>query len=212
MLDYSGFKCGYLTLSQIRTISDNFRKQYWNENILPIDMERIIEQRLKLNIIPEHGIRRLTKTDAYLQSDLTAIVVDFKQYMDEQDRYSNRLRFSFAHEVGHYILHRSIYDKFKLDTLEDYFLFIENIPEEEYEAFEWQANEFAGSLLVPRMRLIEEVKNIYEIIKQRNLLEYLEMNPMDVLARVSHKLCKPFGVSTDVIERRVSVEKIWPPK
>jgi len=211
MIDYSDFKCEFLTHSKIKTTTENFRKKYWKENVLPVDMEKIIEQRLQLNIIPSHDIRRLTKTDAFLQSDLTAIIVDFEQYMDDQNRYSNRLRFLFAHEIGHYILHRSIYTKFELDTLEDYSFFIDNFPEEEYKGFEWQANEFAGSLLVPRKRLIIEVQKVYEMLKQQNRLELLEKYSEDILQRVSNKLCKPFRVSTNVIERRVKIEKLWPP-
>lgn len=131
--------------------------------------------------------------------------------MDDLNRYSNRLRFSFAHEVGHYILHRSIYDKYEVETEEEYYSFIENIPEEEYSGFEWQANEFAGRLLVPRNKLIEEVQNVYDTANKRKLIKILETYPMEILARVSHKLCKPFGVLTNVIERRVKEEKLWPP-
>lgn len=208
MIDYSDFKCAFLTLQEIRIKSEDFRKKYWPENELPVDIEKIIDQRLALNIIPESNI----KTDAYLQGDLTAIVVDLEQYMDEHDRYSNRLRFSLAHEVGHYILHHSIYDQYEVDTEEEYYSFIENIPDKEYKSFEWQANEFAGSLLVPRKRLIEEIQKIYEKIKKENMLELLEKYPLDILARVSINLSQPFGISTTVIERRVEVEKIWPPE
>lgn len=208
MIDYSDFKCKYLTLQEIRIKSEAFRKKYWPENELPVDIEKIIEQRLGLNIIPKTNI----KTDAYLQGDLTSIVVDLEQYMDEQNRYSNRLRFSFSHEVGHYILHHSIYDQYEVYTEEEYYSFIENIPDKEYKSFEWQANEFAGSLLVPRKRLLEEIQKIYEKIKKENMLELLEKYPLDILSRVSINLSQPFGISTTVIERRVEVEKIWPPE
>ena len=131
--------------------------------------------------------------------------------MDDANRYANRLRFSFSHEIGHYILHKHVYSKFQVDNFEDYCFFIDNFPEDEYGDFEWQANEFAGSLLVPREKLILEVQKIYEIIRQQNLDEYLEKYPSDILARVSKTLCKPFGVSYQVIERRVEIEKLWPP-
>ncbi len=211
MFDYSEFKCGFLSRLQIEKKTAEFRQKYWPENTLPIDMEKIIGKKLKLDIIPSHHIKKLTKTDAYLQSDLTAIVVDFEQYMDDENRYANRLRFSFAHEIGHYILHRNIYSKLHLDSFEDYCFFIDHFPEDVYDDFEWQANEFAGSLLVPRERLIQEIQKIYEMIIQENMVEYLEKYPNDILARVSKKLRKPFGVSTEAIELRVEKEKLWPP-
>ena len=71
-------------------------------------MEVIVERRLKLNVEPKHGLLDELDMDAYLRFDLTGIVVDYKCYMDE--RFQNRIRFSFAHEVGHFVLHKGIYD------------------------------------------------------------------------------------------------------
>ena len=101
MFDYSNYKCEYLSKSQIKVKVENFRNEHWPEKIVPVDMELLLSKRMKIDIIPSRGIKELTKTDAFLKSDLTAIVVDLMQYMDEQDRYANRLRFSFAHEIGH---------------------------------------------------------------------------------------------------------------
>jgi hypothetical protein len=36
-------------------------------------------------------------------------------------------------------------------------------------------------------------------------------DPDAVLSRISPTLCKPFGVSTEVIETRVKREGLWPP-
>ena len=207
MTDFSDFKCNFLRLKELRDITNEFRQKNWPENILPIDVEKIIEHRLGLDIDPKSDIN----TDAYLKGDLTGIVVDINHYMDKQDRYSNRLRFSFAHEIGHYVLHRSIYDGFEIETEEEYLLFLKNIPEDEYGSFEWQANEFAGSLLVPREKLKSEINKLYETVKQYNKLDILERDPKEIIARMSQKLCKPFGVSTKVIEIRVDVEDLWPP-
>lgn len=90
--------------------------------------------------------------------------------------------------------------------------FIINIPENEYNDFEWQANEFAGRLLVPRDALIWEIAKIHQILKDTSLLNLMDSEPDRVLERVSPILCKPFGVSEDVIEKRVLREKLWPPK
>jgi len=55
------------------------------------------------------------------------------------------------------------------------------------------------------------VDKIYETIKETDLLPYLRDDPSAVLSRVSPVLCKPFGVSENVIERRVEREEVWPP-
>ena len=85
------------------------------------------------------------------------------------------------------------------------------MPENEYRSFEWQANEFAGRLLVPYPELEAEVKKVSKILKKKNLISFLEVDPDAVLSGISPTLCKPFGVSTDVIEKRVKRERLWPP-
>ena len=77
--------------------------------------------------------------------------------------------------------------------------------------FEYQANEFAGRLLVPREDLVHEIENALKLLELNNMLEYLKADPNAVLSRISTQLSRPFGVSTDVIERRVDREKLWPP-
>jgi len=78
-------------------------------------------------------------------------------------------------------------------------------------AFEWQANEFAGRLLVPHANLVKEVNKACEPIRENNLVTFLKTDSDAVLSRVSPALAKPFGVSTDVIEIRVKREGLWPP-
>jgi len=51
-----------------------------------------------------------------------------------------------------------------------------------------------------------------EIIRENNLITFLKIDPDAVLSRISPTLCKPLGVSTDVIERRVKREGLWPSK
>ena len=87
-----------------------------------------------------------------------------------------------------------------------------NVSDKEYGNFEWQANEFAGRLLVPHGELVKEMERVLEIIKENNLAEFLEKDSDAVLSRVSPTLCKPFGVSTFVIGERVKREGLWPPE
>jgi Zn-dependent peptidase ImmA (M78 family) len=89
--------------------------------------------------------------------------------------------------------------------------FILNLPENEYRSFEWQANEFAGRLLVPHAKLAVEISKAYEIIKGNNLTAFLKTDSDAVLSRISPTLCRPFGVSSDVIEIRIKRKGLWPP-
>jgi hypothetical protein len=191
-------------------MADQLRKEYWPENILPIDTVTIVELRLKIDVEPVSGLLSALDMDAYLRTNLSGIVVDHDCYM--QDKFANRLRFSLAHELGHYFLHKDVYSGLSLVSLEDWKDFILNVPEVEYENFEWQANEFAGRFLVPYSELKSKVGESLEMIKKWNLLEYLQQDPDAVLSRVSPFLRRTFGVSEQVIALRVKREDLWPPE
>ncbi len=196
-------KCNFIAQEDIWSIVDDFRNHYWPSNVLPVDIEKIIEIGLKMEIIPEHYIRQYAKIDAFIRSDFTGIIVDYDQYMDSMGRYEKRLRFSFAHEIGHYILHRHVYEELHFESPREYADFVLNMPESEHRKFEWQANEFAGRLLVPRSNLHEEIQKVYHKLKENSLLAILKEEPEQVLESVAPTLAKPFLVSDDVIVKRV---------
>lgn len=210
MEEIPSFRCPYIDKYEIWEIAEKFRTNFWAENKLPVDIEQVVEKRLKLNIEPEHGLLSDYDIDAYLRFDLTGIVVDYVRYMDE--RFINRLRFSFAHELGHLFLHKDIYSKFGLRDSKAWKTFMRYIPDREYKFFEYQANEFAGRVLVPVDRLSSELEKCLKLIKKNGLLDLLGTDPDAVLASISTSICKPFGVSDQVIERRVDREGLWPPK
>ena len=209
-MDYSEFKCKWIEPASLWNIADETRNKYWPEPKLPVNTEEIVEFRLWLNIEPVKYLLSTIDIDAYLKRDLSGIVVDYDCYMN--DKFANRMRFSFAHELGHYFLHKELYTKFGVDSLGDWKEFILNVPENEYRNFEWQANEFAGRLIVPFPELAAEMKKAKKILEDNKLIPFLKKDPDAVLSRISPTLCKPFGVSTEVIETRVKREGLWPPK
>jgi IrrE N-terminal-like domain len=207
-LDYSNFKCKWIDKNQLRKTADQIRQKYWPEDILPIDTAKIVEIRLKIEVEPMFGLLSALDMDAYLRTDLSGIVVDQDCYM--QDKFANRLRFSLAHELGHYVLHKDVYGGLNITSIVDWKDFILNVPESEYENFEWQANEFAGRFLVPYDNLKYKVEESLEMIRKTGLTEYLQQDPDAVLSRVSPFLRKAFGVSEQVIVLRVKRENLWP--
>jgi hypothetical protein len=207
-LDYSGFKCKRIDKNRLRELADQKRQEYWPEDILPVDTTKIIELRLKLEVEPRFDLLPTLDMDAYLKTDLSGIVVDHDCYM--QDRFANRLRFSMAHELGHYFLHREVYSTLSLNSPEEWKEFILNVPEPEYEAFECQANEFGGRFLAPYNKLKSAVTESIEMIRNSGMEHLLSDEDM-VLAGISPFLRRIFGVSEQVIEIRVRRERLWPP-
>lgn len=209
-MEYSDFKCPWIEKEALWQQVEEIRAQYWQEGTVPVDIEAIVEFRLKLDIEPIHDLQSQLDMDAYLKVDRSGIVVDYDSYMNP--KLTNRMRFSFAHEVGHYFLHSDIYAQLDINTPQDWKEFTNNLPESEYASFEWQANEFAGRLLVPYDMLKSEVGKVYEIIqKDSDLRDYLNRDQDAVLSRVAPSLRRKFSVSEKVIKKRVQREGLWPP-
>ncbi len=209
-MEYGKFKCPWIDPKVLWQRVEEIRKQYWPEGSVPVDIEAIVEIRLKLLPDPVHGLQSQLDVDAYLKVDRSGIVVDYDCYMNT--KYANRMRFSFAHELGHYFLHSDIYSQLKFRSPEDWKEFTTSLPEREYANFEWQANEFAGRLLVPHDVLKSEVEKLYKTIqKDPDLKKYLKKDNDAVLAGIAPTLHKKFAVSEKVIRERVRREGLWPP-
>lgn len=207
MKDIANFACPFLEKQVIWSEADQFREKYWPGKPLPVDMEEIIEMELGLTIEPIAGLQRELDVDAFLRRDFSGVVVDLECFIDE--RYRNRFRFSLAHEIGHLVLHRDLFNGFPVNSIEDWRTFINSVPEGQYKNIELQANEFAGRLLMPRNVLIEEIDQCLLLIEDPLLIEYLRKDPAAVLSRFSPRLSRLFGVSEEVIQRRVEREEIW---
>lgn len=200
-VDFSKISIPFLTDEEIRNKADQFREQYWGLK-LPIDVELIVERNLKLLIIPVPDLRYHAQTEAFLSGDLKEIVYD-------PNRPDVRIRFSIAHEVGHYILHKEIVSKLRPDSYDDWKEIQRSIPDGFWGRAEYQAREFAGRLLVPRNLLIEELKAIRPLIeKAKTAVPDLELPVIKEF--VSPKLAKRFFVSDEVMVRRIDAENLSP--
>ena len=197
-MDYNKIRAPFLSGETIRKKADLFRQRYW-DNSVPVEIEEIIELKLRLQIVSIPELQRLCDTDALITSNWSLVYVDNGKYLD--DRYKNRLRFSFAHEIGHFILHKDIYNNFKIKSLEDFYKMIEQISQEQYSYFETQANKFANYLLIPRERLIAEKNKLIKI--KDGLKETIDSRKTDkktVDSYMANPMAKIFGVSEEAAE------------
>lgn len=203
------FRCKWIRREDICQCAEGIRNQHWPSGKLPVDVEAIVEFKLKLDIEPEHGLEPQMGMEAYLRADLSGIIVDNDHYMN--DRFANRMRFSFAHELGHFFLHREFYEGVTFESADAWKEILLGLPETDYTNFEYQANEFAGRLLVPREALIHEIENACDVLRQNKIIDHIKVDPYAVLSAISTRIGRTFGVSAEVIERRVEREKLWPP-
>lgn len=192
-MNYKNIKVPFLNNADISNKVELFRKKFW-DNSIPVNIERIIDLRLKLDVIPVPSLQKLCDTDALIASSWKEIYVDEEKYLD--DRYQNRLRFSLAHEIGHFVLHKNIYESFDIKTFKDIYDLIRDIPQEQYSYLETQANKFANLLLVPRNILGNQ--RIREVKKQKTIPKNVDRKTLNLYLAIP--LSKEFGVSERVIE------------
>lgn len=189
----------------IREKADEFRREYVEPiNKIPVPIIEIVELNLNIQPIPIPNLMRKIDIDGFLTNDLKSICIDYDIYMDE--RQVNRLRFTYAHEVGHLVLHEEEIKQCDFRTQEDWIHFHEDFWEDELNWFESQGREFAGRLLVPKEELIKEIESRRDKIKEFKSL--VEDREEDLIEAISGVICNKFKVSRDVIRRRIRIEKI----
>ena len=146
-----------LTGEQIALAADDFLLRYHPSFSIPIPIEDIIDLQLKINIIPIPNLKKALQEnnldiDAYISNDFKSIDVD--DYV--QNVYTNRYRFTLAHEIAHKELHKYIYDKLEIKKIDDWKKILTDFPDWPIEILENEADQFAGCVLVPPKLLRDE--------------------------------------------------------
>ena len=190
---------------EIREKAEIFRERYVKPtDKVPVPIIEIVECDLNILPWPIKGLKPKIDIDGFLSNDLKEIFIDEDVYYDL--RYENRLRFTFAHEVGHYVLHKEEIEGCTFRTEKEWIKFREDMSEDDLFWFEQQAYEFAGRLLVPVKQLKIELQSHIE--KIRIYADSYGKNGEDILIRaLSRVISNKFQVSEGVIQRRIRNEK-----
>jgi hypothetical protein len=202
----SSFKAPYIDQQKCRNEAERFRQAYWPSGEVPVDVLAIAEFDLGLEVRPVAGLKEEADVDALLLGDWKTLIVDRQQYMEE--RFINRLRFSVAHELGHLALHKTVLASIPRASADEWVRFMQDMPEKEYGLLEYHANEFAGRLLVPCQHLKQVFEHVLRDTEAKGLAKQKLTD--DHLAYLCIPLARHFAVSQDVIERRLTREKLWP--
>lgn len=185
-----------INLQDVTIAADKFLKTYHPSNDLPIPIEEIVEIKMNIALCAIPGIKPLLGIDAFINSDFTQITVDEKSLIT----FTERARFSIAHEIGHSILHREWFKKHGPRNIEDYLTFHERVDAKSYKYIEIQAHTFAGLVLVPKDLLLNQLKQRLGRIPSNENAE--------ILIPVANDLLDIFQVSGDVILRRLEREGV----
>jgi len=189
---------------------EEFRRQHGKDLCkIPVDVLTAIEVRFRLDVVPFPGLFVKYSADAAVIPDFSGIYVDEQSYKflegDPLWRF-NRLRFSLAHELGHIILHRHLASQLEFKTLDDFRNWTRQYQAARF-TLEWEADEFAGRLLVPVERLKADFDAFVGQIKTQFPAWWANTNLREALA---DQLAQAYGVHKDVIACRLDREEFWP--
>jgi hypothetical protein len=201
------FKPDFLSYEQINTYAENFLQNHGINNELPVPIEKTIEFKLDIDIVPFPDLQRNFDIEGFISGDLKSIYVDEYIYNNRPTRYY----FTLAHETGHYVIHKEFMQHIRPLSVAAWKDFIGEVDNEVYGWLEYQAYAFGGLLLVPRKFLlkhfpeqIKALKEKIEFVKSQNLTKdsYWEY----VIETISGNLSKIYDVSPGVLKRRISKE------
>lgn len=174
-------KAPWISREEIFSTVENLRREYESLQTLPVDIESFLEFDLGLDIIPFTELRDRIGAEAMISQDYTSIYVDSKSYMN--DNLQPRMKFSLAHEIGHYFLHKNFFSQQNVSNANEWIDFMMRI-QLQYVFLEHHANTFASFLLVPGKALHQAV----------------EEDPLPSISTLTRR----FGVSAFVIQRRLA--------
>jgi hypothetical protein len=197
-----------LKQSQIQRKVDEVRENYPAARVLPVNVEDLIDLDLDLDLQSVANLLHLAGTDALILPDWKTVLVDLAKF--EDPKMTNRLRFSLAHELGHYFLHREVYSDLSFASVEDWIAFVVWIPDEVYGWLEYHADEFAGRLLVPEAELRESFRDTSNVLEGTKYAGRSDL-PEPVADAIAKKICPRFGVSYKPIRSRMKRLGLWKP-
>lgn len=179
-------------------------------NQIPLDLLTFAELELRLDLIPYEGLRDHFSADAAILSDFSGFYID-QHLFDRIDILShsqfNRLRFSLAHELGHLILHRSLFESEQITNRESLLEWLNDHAGEKYR-IEREANEFAGRLLVPidiLRPLFEQLATGYDTIHGVHGWQ----NKQELRQKTCELISPKFGLHPLGISARLDREGLW---
>lgn len=189
---------------------EQFRQKHLGDlGKVPVDVLTVIEVRLRLDVIPFDRLFEKYSVDAAVLPDFSGIYVDKRSYrfLEGQPPWLfNRLRFSLAHELGHILLHREKAGDLRFKTLEDYRAWMRRYEASRY-GLEWEANEFAGRLLIPPEHLRTDFDAFVQGVCKSFPAWWTNSHLREALCS---QLGESYGVHKDVISCRLDREELWP--
>ena len=187
----------FISYLEIEKEADAFLARHNAKGTIPVPIDEIIEFDLNISIITKKELFSRESIDAFLTSDMEELHIDHDYYMDE----TNRGRFTLAHEVGHFILHKQYVTA--VNSLEQWKeVMLGEGTGRDY--LETQADNFAGCVLMPREQILKEFGAQKEKTRKTFEQQGLQMPEDEVLIPfVANSIARVFQVSQKATQIRL---------
>ncbi|MBT7066163.1 MAG: ImmA/IrrE family metallo-endopeptidase [Verrucomicrobia bacterium] len=195
-----------LTWQQIAAIASAFTEDHGlAQREYPLDVEAIAEFDLDIEIRTAAGILETCGMPAQIGpgGQRPIMIVDAEQWRHQTSFY----RFSVAHEIGHYVLHRKWLEKVwsLYDSIESWKQVIASRSESDYGWLEAQADEFASYLLAP--------EQVFDPLLETQLA-LLEgsagtLQAEDIIPYLANPIGSHFGMSNAAAQARIRKSPRW---
>lgn len=195
----------FLSDSTLISIANNFRKTLIDKYLINesnIETKVFIEYLkdyydFSIDFVDELNLTQPIRYLAYVDYENKKIYI-----LNEILKYENRLRFTLIHEISHLLLH----EKLQQILLDNKTLIL--LPESKKARVEIQANKLTSFILLPPEELMTELNYLiqkYKLNSNRGYFIYLDSQPCNISQwnYISTHLSNKFGVSKDVIKRRL---------
>jgi len=191
-------KVPYLSLEVIQQRAEEFRSKFSKDlTAIPVNPELMAEL-AGLTIIPIENLINDTGIDAVYIHTKNEILVDATEFIEAH--HWPRLRFSIAHELGHYWLHRDLHKQISFSNEAEWIKYL--VALDNNDRLEFQANEFAGRLTIPRGPLIK-------LIEQEKIpASEFAIDPKELESVLALRLSRRFFISSEVIALRFQREDL----
>jgi Zn-dependent peptidase ImmA (M78 family) len=194
------FKIDYLSQENIEEIICSlFSKKSRNTHNYYLEIEELISFIKKQNYSLNFGSELLEQLGYCDFQNKNISITNSLEYD------SPRWRFTFAHEVGHFILHRYLFENNNIMLINDDENTI-NMSEGLTKRLEMQANMFAANLLVPNKICFEKYILLHKRLGLRNFpFLYIDHQPVNkyIYHQITGELANCFRVSKEVIKNKL---------
>lgn len=186
----------FVEKSELIAQANEFLRTYNKSGKIPVPIEDIVEKELGIRVIPTPGLKRLFGPDSYICVNSKLIIVDEKAYFNGD----YRCRFTYAHEVGHFVLHRDVAGFGDIKDVNGYLQFQNALTGKDEQKLEFQAYFFAGYILLPQV--------IFRAVGEKLIKEAGGMSTLSLadIASICEILSEKFQVSCEVIFRQIKYE------